>query len=91
MVVQETFMCMVMAEHGQYNGNYSTRANNHGFILDSNTEVYCECSYNYITRADDYGAIFYHARENVQRRHWVFLNHEGRAISTHLCNTKSTL
>jgi len=66
--------------HGQYNGNYSTRANNHGFILDSNTEQYCEASYNYITRADDYGAIFYHARENVQRRHWVFLNHENRAF-----------
>ena len=64
--------------HGQYNGNYSTRAMDHGFILDSNTEQYCEASYNYITRADDYGAIFYHARENVQRRHWVFLNHENR-------------
>ena len=66
--------------HGQYNGNYSTRAMNHGFILDSNTEQYAECSYNYITRADDYGAIFYHARENVPRRHWVFLNHENRAF-----------
>jgi hypothetical protein len=64
--------------HGQYMGNYSTRARDHGFILDNNTEVYAEASYNYITRADDYGAIFYHARENVQRRHWVFLNHENR-------------
>ena len=66
--------------HGQYNGNYATRTSNVGFILDSNTEQYCEASYNYITRADDYGALFYHVRENVQRRHWVFLNHENRAF-----------
>ena len=64
--------------HGQYNGNYSTKAMNHGFLLDNNTETYCEASYNYITRADDYGVIFYHARENVQRRHWILLNHEAR-------------
>ena len=64
--------------HAQYMGNYSTRAQYVAFFLDNHTEAYAEASYNYVTRSDDYGYLAYHARENVQRRHWILLNHEMR-------------
>ena len=66
--------------HGQYMGNYSTRSQYATFFLDNNTEAYAEASYNYVTRSDDYGLLNYHIRENVQRRHWILLNHESRAF-----------
>ena len=66
--------------HGQYMGNYSTRSQYCTMLLDNHTESGCEASYNYLTRSDDYGLLCYHARENVQRRHWILLNHEQRAF-----------
>jgi len=55
-----------------------TRSDHTGFLMDNNTEVYCESNYHYITRVESYGTIWYHTRENVQRRHWIMLNNAGR-------------
>ena len=64
--------------HAKFNGCYMTRSDHTGFLLDNSTEVYCDVNYMYITRVESYGTIWYHTRENVNRRHWIMLNNAGR-------------
>jgi len=64
--------------HAKFNGCYMTRSDHTGFLLDNSTEVYCDVNYMYITRIESYGTIWYHTRENVNRRHWIMLNNQGR-------------
>ena len=64
--------------HAKFNGCYMTRSDHTGFLLDNSSEVYCDVNYMYITRVESYGTIWYHTRENVNRRHWIMLNNQGR-------------
>ena len=64
--------------HAKFNGCYMTRSDHTGFLLDNSSEVYCDVNYMYITRVESYGTIWYHTRENVNRRHWIMLNNAGR-------------
>ena len=77
--------------HAKYNGCYATRSEHTGFLQDNLTEVYCESNYHYITRTDDYGALFYHSRENVNRRMWILLNNENRPFQDFYGNPNQLL
>lgn len=64
--------------HGFF-GNYSTRASYSTGHHESQYDEYGSFSYNYFTRSDDYGMLFYYWRAGgYANRHNYFLNHEQR-------------
>jgi len=58
--------------------NYATRTLYGGIIVDANYNPYCEISYNYMTRSDDYGILINNHRELYPIRHNIALNNEQR-------------
>ena len=60
--------------------NYATRTYYSGFSIDSIYQPYCEVSYNYATRTDDYGMLISQHRELYTIRHNIFLNNENRGF-----------
>jgi hypothetical protein len=59
--------------------NYITRSADRGYDNGALYEPYCEISYNYITRIDDYGMLIHHNRgDNTPIRHNYMLHMDSR-------------
>lgn len=69
----------------QYN-NYVTRTAYSSIQQDAVYEQYCESSYNYLTRSDDYGYMLHNFREQTPFRHNYILNHEQRPMYNYYMN-----
>ena len=62
-------------------GNFSTNASYSTGHNEAQYDEYTAFSYNYYTRSDDYGMLFYYYRHGgVENRHNYFLNHEQRPL-----------
>lgn len=66
--------------------NYVTRTAYTSVQTDSVYEPYCESSYNYLTRSDDYGYMIHSFREQTPIRHNYVMNHEQRCMYIYYSN-----
>ena len=74
------FLHSALYNHAVF-GNYSTNASYSTGHNEAQYDEYNAFSYNYFTRSDDYGMLFYYWRAGgIENRHNYFLNHEQRPL-----------